>query len=90
MEFDTTVQSRWKVSLGCFVCGVVAFMLVGHTQAAWYAFHWLVGGIFWLLGGFFALLSLGAREHRRAVGWALLLLNLVLPAIMLLIFFLEI
>ena len=87
MEFDTTVQSRWKASLGCFVVGVFIFILIGHTHAAWYAFHWLAGGLIWLLGGFFALLSLAAREHRRVMGWLGLLLNVVLPVVFLFTFF---
>ena len=87
MDFDTTVQSRWKVSLGCFIVGVVVFLLVGHTQAAWYEFHWVAGGLVWLLGGLFALLSLAAKEQHRAMGWVALLLNVILPPLILAVFF---
>jgi len=87
MEFDTTIQNRWKVSLGFFVVGCAVFALVGRTQAAWYEFHWMVGGLVWLFGGLFALLSLAARETQRAMGWLGLLLNIVLPTITFVTFF---
>lgn len=89
MEFDTAVQSRWKVSLGCFVAGLTIFGLLRLTIAAWHGVDWVIGAVVCSFGVFFALLSLAAGEQRRVMGWVALLLNLVLPGILLIIFLLR-
>jgi hypothetical protein len=86
MEFDTTVQSRWKVALGCFAAGVAVFAFLSLTRGAWHGAQWIAGAMLCLLGALFALLSLAAGEQRRVMGWVALLLNLVLPGILFIAF----
>ena len=86
MEFDSTVQSRWKVSLGFFIAGVLVFAFLSLTFAAWHGANWAAGATLCLFGVLFALLSLAAREQRRVMSWVALALNLVLPVLVLITF----
>lgn len=78
MEFDKTVQSRWKVSLGCFVAGLTLFGLLRLTVAAWHGVEWVIGAVVCSFGVFFALLSLAAGEQRRVMAF-LVLISVIVP-----------
>jgi hypothetical protein len=81
MEFDPSVQSRWKVSL--LLAGVVWFFALGlpliWRSSGWYYVNFGLALFPFCLGLLLALLSLWAREHRRAAAWAALALNSIVP-----------
>jgi hypothetical protein len=81
MEFDTTIQGRWKVSFGFFVFGMIVFGLLRLTPFAWYRVDWLFGAVVCSFGAFFAVLSIAAGERRADMAWIALAANLWLPTI---------
>jgi len=81
MEFDPSVQSRWKISLAC--AGVGWFFALG-LPLVWRASGWSyanLGLALWPFGFglLFAGLSLLARERRRVAAWITLGLNSLVP-----------
>jgi hypothetical protein len=83
MEFDPTIQFRWKASFVCLGVGVAAFLAARVAGFGWHGLDWLLAFLSCSLGVFLALLSLLAHERRRALGWVALLLNAVVPGIVL-------
>jgi VIT1/CCC1 family predicted Fe2+/Mn2+ transporter len=75
MEFDSSVQNRWKASFACFGSAAAIILLFSLTTWAWFGLQWIAGAAISSLGILLALLSLAAKEKNRKAGIAALILN---------------
>jgi hypothetical protein len=62
MEFDSSVQNRWKASFACFGSAAAIILLFSLTTWAWFGLQWIAGAAISSLGILLALLSLAAKE----------------------------